>query len=129
MSVEALLARSQWMEEQSTWYYTHQLTDELGVSLGSSQIDTLTLTLYALEAPQPIILDWDAKNVKAANGGTVSGTGKFEWRLPASDAILLDPTRPYEHRGLLLTWTTLTGKTFHHQVRTVIANVAKVGVS
>ena len=129
MPVEVLMYRPQWMEEGSTWYYTHQLKDELGLPLGSSIIDTLTLTLYDMESStQPIILDWDAKNVKAANGGTVSGTGKFEWRLPASDAILLQPTRSYERRGILLTWTTLTGKTFHHQVHTAIANLSKVGL-
>ena len=64
------------------------------IPTGSSMIDTLTLTFYSLDTPDhPVILDWDAKNVKAANGGTITSTGKFEWRLPFADAILLDPTR------------------------------------
>jgi hypothetical protein len=127
MVPEVLMSRSQWMTEQSTWYYTHLLTDELGNPVGSSQIDTLTMTFYSRDTPTyPVILDWAEKNVKAANGGTISTTGKFELRLTPADTILLDPTRTYELRGLLLTWRTITSKTFRHEVQTAIANLAKV---
>jgi hypothetical protein len=128
MSSESLMYQNQWLQEASTWYYTLMLKDELGNAVGSSQIDTLTLTFYSRDTPDhPAILDWTEKNVKAANGGTVSTTGKFELRLTDADTILLNSTRRYELRGLLLTWKTITGKTFRHEVHTAIANLAKVG--
>ena len=127
MSFESLMYGSQLMQEQSTWYYTRTLTDEVGNPVGSSLIDTLTLTFYSRDTPDhPIILDWDEKNVKNLNGGVITSTGKFELRLTDAATILLIPTSRYELRGLLLTWKTTTGKTFRHEVHTAIANLSHV---
>jgi hypothetical protein len=125
--LERLHHDSQWINEKTTWYYTHQLTDELGANLGSTNISTLTATWYELDTPtKAIILDWDAKDVKGSNGGTCSTTGKFELRLTPLDTIILDATRVYEQRRLLLTWVHTNGKTFRHEVDTIIRNLHKV---
>jgi len=50
--------------EKSTCRITGALVDEAGVALGSTQLSTLTLTLYALIDTLPIINSNSDKNIR-----------------------------------------------------------------
>jgi hypothetical protein len=127
MPPENFLYQSQWIPEESTWYYTRTLTDELGVPISSTNLTTITLSLYEMDTPeQEFILDWDAKDVKNVNGGTVNTSGKFELRLPPTATIILNTARVYERRQLLLTWTRSDGRTWRHIINVAIENLHKI---
>jgi hypothetical protein len=134
MSRESFLYPSEWLDEQSTWYYSRTITDELGAALGSASITTLTLTWYELDSgTDAIVNNINGMDVKAANNGigTISSVGKFEMRLRPADTIILgtDATKTYERRRALLVWTFGSGgsKTMRHEIDVAIRKLSKVG--
>jgi len=95
--------------EKSTCRITGALVDEAGVALGSSQLSTLTLTLYAIIDTLPIINANTDKNVLNANQGTIDAGGLFALTLaPADNAIQALGATNEMHRALLK-WTWASG--------------------
>jgi len=65
----AIHQSDRYIPEGSTAFYRASLTDEDGVRINSSDIDSITLTLYDV-ASNAIINSRDAQDVNGANGGT-----------------------------------------------------------
>lgn len=125
---ESFVHVSEWIAEASTYYYTRVLTDELGQALTSTALTTVTFTLYETDTPaQAIINGIDGMDVKNANIGTVTTSGKLELRLRPMDTIILNTTRLSEHRRGLLIWTFAGGaKQASHEIDWIIRNRHKL---
>lgn len=114
--------------ERTSWRYTATLTKEDGTALGTGEAGlTLTLTVYALNAAQTLILP--ATNIlNDGTRGTLDAAGQLAVVLLAGDNPVLDATLAKEkHVALLeLTWGGGTHAARHELLFTVI-NLAKVG--
>jgi hypothetical protein len=95
--------------EKSTCRITGALVDEAGVALGSSQLSTLTLTLYALIDTLPIINTNTDKNILNANQGTIDAGGLFTLTLAPADNVIIATGQTDETHRALLKWTWAAG--------------------
>jgi len=112
--------------EKSTCRITGALVDEAGVALGSAQLTTLTLTLYALIDTLPIINTNTDKNVLNANQGTVDAGGIFTLTLAPADNAIATGSLTEVHRALLK-WTWAAGaKAGLHEIDLRVRNVEQV---
>jgi len=113
--------------EKTTCRITGALVDEAGVALGSAQLSTLTLTLYALIDTLPVINANTDKDVKNANQGTMDASGIFTLTLaPADNAIQATGATSETHRALLK-WTWASGtKAGAQEIDFRVRNLEKV---
>jgi hypothetical protein len=95
--------------EKSTCRITGALVDEAGVALGSAQLSTLTLTLYALTDGLPIVNANTDKNVLNVNQGTIDAGGLFVLTLVPADNVILATGQTDETHRALLKWTWAAG--------------------
>ena len=113
--------------EKSTCRITGALVDEAGVALGSSQLTTLTLTLYALIDTLPIINANTDKNVLNANQGTIDAGGLFALTLAPADNVIQATGMVAETHRALLKWTWAAGaKAGLHEIDFRVRNFEKV---
>lgn len=113
--------------EGTTALITGTLVDESGVALGSSQLASLTMTLYALIPGEPVINNRTAVNVLNAGPGTVDGSGNWTLTLSPADNDIVETSRDSERHRLLLEWTYGGGqKAGKHEVEFTVRNVSKV---
>lgn len=100
--------QSQWAIEGSTWRPpgTITLRDEAGQAIGSTVINTLTLTLYDKSGSAPDIVNGvEEVNIKNTGRGQLSSTGVLTLTLTPQDTALIDATHAYEVRGALVRYT------------------------
>ena len=120
--------------EKSTCRITGALVDEAGVALGSTQLSTLTLTLYALIDTLPIINSNSDKNIKNANQGTIDAGGIFTLTLAPADNAVMSGVDSLETTGALnewhralIEWSWASGsKAGSHEIDFRVRNVSKV---
>ncbi len=117
-----------YVNEKTTAKYTAVLKDENGATVGSSDLVTLTLTLYN-KADGTIINNRNAQNVLNANNVTVDANGNLAWTLqPADNIIVSDSSGINETHVALFEATYGVGgaNAIRHQVEIVVNNLAKV---
>lgn len=78
--------------ENQSGIYTARLKDETGTALGSSLLNSLTLTLYD-KVSGDILNSRSAQNVLNANQVTVDTAGLLTWYWLPTDMVLIDDTK------------------------------------
>ena len=114
-----------WIPQGTTSRYSLTLTDEGGNPLTLTQITTVSLTIFDLDAvpPVPIAGTWP-RDIKNLNGGAVSSAGALTLTLSPTDNAFIDELRSYERRRWHILWTYATGtKTQVMQIDRILANV------
>lgn len=116
------------VSEGATSLISGSLVDETGAALGSGQLATFTMTLYALTSGLPIINARTATNILNSGPGTVSVGGAWTITLtPADNDIVSTPAPADEPHRLLLEWTYAGGaKAGKHEVDFRVRNLGKV---
>lgn len=130
---ESLSYPSQWIAQLTTARYPltgagFQLTDEAGAPITLTQLTTLTLTIYDLGVTPPEVIpgSWP-RDIKNANGGTVSASGLLVLTVPRADNAILISSHAHESRRWVIEWTYQTGtKTKRLEITRVIANTLGV---
>src|SRR5574337_1281463 len=113
--------------EKSAFRYTADLKKEYNAALAPSELTTLTLTVYALDAALSIVNSLTAVDILNVGRGTVDSTGKLAVVLAGADLALLDSTRDAESHIMLIQGSYAGGTKFtRHEVEHVIRNLAKV---
>jgi hypothetical protein len=93
--------------ELSTCRITGQLVDENDVGVPAAQLNTFTMTLWAItpDGTRPIVNGNSNIDVLNANQGTVDGSGNFVITLSELDNIIMASGFEHEIHRMLLTWT------------------------
>lgn len=82
------------------------LVDENEVPIDSSDIDTLSVTIYSLDNKAfPVINGRNAIDAKNVNGGVLGTGGAFSFRLTPSDNVILDDSLKQERHMLRIDFT------------------------
>ena len=104
------------IKEQTTGTYEGQITDLDGTTaLPLASIDTITLTVYAIDQDAAIQYLRNAQNVKNANNVTISAGGLLVWSIQVTDSIMVDPSLPFEDHHVLFEWTDTAGNQGKHR--------------
>jgi len=126
MVVSSSFTLEQCVNEGETSLYTATIKDENGAVIPGSSLDSLTLTLYTLEA-QTIINSRDSQNILGANGGAVDGSGVLTMELNELDNAIINNTLDIEWREMLFKWTYATAtRTGRHVKSYAVRNLSKV---
>ncbi|HXG76459.1 MAG TPA: hypothetical protein VNJ53_07815 [Gaiellaceae bacterium] len=113
--------------ERTTLRYEADLLDEAGAVLGPSDLSTLTLTIYALDAARTVVNGVDRVNVLNVGRGSFDPTTKrFRLTLqPADNQLVTNATE--ETHVLLLEWTWAAGaKAGRHEIEIRVRNLDRV---
>lgn len=95
--------------ERATARYTATLTDETGVGIAASSLNTLTLTLYDDTADKTIINSCNRANILNAGRGTLDSSGNLVITLEVLDNIIINATKDFENHVMLIEWTYGSG--------------------
>ncbi len=126
MVISASFTLDQCVNEGETSLYTATIKDENGVVVPGSSLNTLTLTLYTLEAGT-IINARNAQNILGVNGGAVDGSGVLTMELNELDNAIIDNALDIEWREMLLEWTyAASTRTGRHPKAYPVRNLSKV---
>ena len=113
--------------EQTTCRISGNLVDEAGAALGSGQLSTLVMTLYAEVPGDPIINSISARNILNVNQGTIDAGGNFVITLlPADNALSSQANVASEAHVILLEFTWGSGKAGKHEIVFTVRNLKKV---
>lgn len=115
-----------WVNEKVTAKYSAILQDEDENALSSSDIQTLTLTLYD-KSTGTIINSRNAQDVKNTNGVSVDGSGNVIWVMEPDDNAIVTATSKVEKHIALFQWTWNSGaKAGRHEIVIQVKNLTKV---
>lgn len=105
--------------------YTVTLTDETGTAIGSEELQSLTLTIYALDDERTIVNSVDAVSILNTGRGALDAAGLLTLTLTPEDNQLVDPLRTSELHVWLLqgVWGGL--KKTKHEVLVKVLNITK----
>lgn len=97
--------------EQATGEVSGQVRDEKRADLTLADITTFTMTLLREDgsAEGTVVGDWDDKNIKNANGGTVEANGLFAVVLPWADLTVIPPDARTIRYKAVIRWTWAGG--------------------
>lgn len=114
--------------EKTTQLYTASFVDETGVGVGSTQLVSLTLTLYLATNPATMINSRSTQNVLNANNVTVSSSGLMTWTMQPLDNAIIDGSLAQELHLALFQWTygSSGSKAGKHQVGFSVVNLQNV---
>jgi hypothetical protein len=113
--------------EKGTWLYEADLKKEDGTALTSPEINSLTLTVHALDAAKTIINGLNAVNILNVGRGTVNDLGHLTVVLTGDDLALVDPAAPFENHIALIQGVYSSSQRFtKHEVLHKIINLDKV---
>src|SRR5262245_8234437 len=86
-----------WIPERVSFRYTGVLRDEGDELLPFTALSSLTLTLYDLSGGQDTVInDVVRVNILNTDRGTVDAQGNLVIQFLPTDAMILNPDRPYE---------------------------------
>jgi hypothetical protein len=123
------LYETEWIIEGAPWQSPEPITlrDEAGVVISSSQMATMLMTIYNV-ATDTVIPGADGVDVKNLRGCSLSTQGIFLLKLLSADTVMLDPTRVYERRRVLIryTWPTSPTKADALELTMVVRNLHRV---
>lgn len=126
MAVSSSFTLEQCVNEGAISLYTATIKDEDGNVIPGTSLDTLTLTLYTLEA-QTIINSRDSQNILGVNGGAVDGLGILTMDLNELDNAIINNALDVEWREMLFKWTYATStRTGRHFKAYPVRNLSKV---
>ena len=93
--------------------YVATMTKEDGTTLGSAELTTLTLTIYALNLTRSIVNSVNAVSILNTGRGVVSAGGVLTLTLNSLDNQVVDQTLPEEKHLLYIvgTWSAGTRRT------------------
>ncbi len=112
--------------EKTTSLISGSLVDETGAALGSAQLATFTMTLYALTAGLPIINSRTDIDILNVGPGTIDVGGNWTITLEPADNAIQSGIDSERHR-LLLEWTYAAGaKAGKHEIDFSMRNLDKV---
>lgn len=123
-----LVQQQEWIPQNTTLRWTHQLTDDFGAPLTLTQLTTVTFTIYRLDQSPPVLAPggWP-RDIKNANGGAVSSSGLLTLVVSEADNAFLSASRSLEGRRWILEWTHASGtKRQRFQVDRMIARTLPV---
>jgi hypothetical protein len=113
--------------ERTTRFISAQLVDQNENPISGGSLQTLTLTLYNVDATNTIINSVNDVNILNIDRGTVDGNGNVVIELQPADNQLIDTTKTREIHRALIEWTYGgTGKTGRHIIEFVVANMTRV---
>lgn len=113
--------------EKTTCRITAAVVDEAGLPLTSSDLTTLTLTLYVPTGAQAIINSRNGTNILNSGPGQIDGNGILTLTLEPLDNAILDATLPHETHRALIQWTWSGGnKAGRHELDFRVRNLSKV---
>jgi hypothetical protein len=114
--------------EGTTSLISGSLVDETGAALGSAQLATFVMTLYALNSTLAVINSRTGVNILNAGPGTISAGGAWTITLtPADNDIVSTPAPTDETHRMLLEWTYGGGtKAGKHEIDFRVRNLDKV---
>jgi hypothetical protein len=114
--------------EGSTLQITGTLKNHTGAPIAASQLDTLTLTLYARDTPnQEILNSVSGEDIFNTGRGNLEATsGLFTLILTPADAVILDDTLDLEWHRALIQGTFETSKQFNMEIDFPVRNLDKV---
>lgn len=122
----ALSASERKVRERCTAKYTATIQDESGTALASTDLTTLTLTLYDL-ASETILNSRNRQNVLNANNVIIDVAGVLTWTMQPADNVLVDTTAKQERHVALFEWTWDSGgKAGKYEVKIDVENLKKV---
>lgn len=90
--------------ERSSIELGGQLVRPDGTGIAGSLLQTLTLTLYVLDASRTIINEVDAINIKNTNRGTIDELGNLLIALELDDAVILNTAKKAQRMVALARW-------------------------
>ena len=126
MAISSSFTLDQCVNEGEVALYTAIIKDEDGNEIPGTSLDTLTLTLYTLEA-QTIINSRDDQNILGAGGGAVDGLGVLTMDLNEFDNAIINNALDVEWREMLFKWTYATStRTGRHVKAYAVRNLSKV---
>lgn len=112
--------------EKTTHVYSCTIKDENDTAVPAAQLNTLTLTLYAVQTGT-IINSRSQQNILNANNVTVNSSGVLTWTMQPNDNIIVNDALDEETHVALFEWTYSSGtKAGKHEVKFVIQNLTKV---
>jgi sugar lactone lactonase YvrE len=115
-----------WVKEKTSALYTADVQDHQENAIGSSDLGTLTLTLYDVDT-NTIINSRNAQNVLNANGVALDANGNLSWVMSADDNTIVTSTTVQESHIALFQWTWDSGnKAGKHEVQIYVENLTKV---
>lgn len=115
-------------DEKSSVVYTATLKDENEAVISSSDVSSLTLSLYSLDDPdRAVINSRNAQSILNANGGTLTSLGALTIVLSSLDNVIVDQTRDFERHLAEVRWTYNAG-TRHGSTTflVIVKNLTKV---
>lgn len=113
--------------ERSTSRYTAVIVDDAEVAIPAASLNTLTLTLYVLDADKTIINSVTAVNILNTGRGAVDSNGNLTITLTAADNQIVTATRNTETHVALIEWTYDGGTKYgRHEFEFRVQNMSKV---
>ena len=111
--------------ERTSWRYTATMKDEAGLAIAQSDIFTLTLTIYNLDAMRTIVNNCEAEDIFNMGRGTVGATdGSLVILFDPDDSEMVDTTKANEQHVALIEVTWLGGtKSAAHEVAWTVVNM------
>lgn len=126
MAVTTIFARADDMvPERSTVAYQARLTDQADIALTAAALNSLTLTLYDVQAEtQAIVNGVNRLNILNTGRGSLAADGTLTITLEPADTVILDETHAFERRRMLIEWTWQAGtRAGRHEVDFFVKNL------
>ena len=112
------------VNELASAKYTAVLKDESGVVIDGTGLDSLTLTVYAVDTGA-IVNSRNAQNVWNTNGVTITSEGVLTWTLSPADNTILTGAALERHAAMFLAvWASGTKKC-PHELTWLVRNLSK----
>lgn len=113
--------------EKSAFRYAATLTKEDGIGIAATDLVTLTLTLYNLDAAFTIINAVNAVSILNVGRGTIDANGNLVVVLDSADLALVDATQERERHIMLIQGVYAGGaRATRHEVQHTVVNLEKV---
>lgn len=112
--------------EETTQRITAVIRDETGAAIPGSALETLTLTLYALDANLTILNGRDRQDILGENGGSVNAQGELVLLLNPEDNAIIDDSVRVERHVALFEWTYNDGRIGRQELVLKVVNLSKV---
>ena len=112
--------------ERTTSYITAVIRDQNGDPIPGGSLNSLTLTLYNVDASNTIINSVDDVNILNVGRGVVDANGNVTIELLLLDNQLIDITKSFETHRALIEWTWGNTRQGRHEVEFLVQNMTRV---
>ena len=112
--------------ERTTSYITAVIRDQNGDPIPGGSLNSLTLTLYNVDASNTIINSVDDVNILNVGRGVVDANGNVTIELLLLDNQLVDTAKSFETHRALIEWTWGNTRQGRHEVEFLVQNMTRV---